>query len=118
MSILDLARVTGKERKLVLAKVPRATAILKSLSHEARLLILCLLCDGEKPVSKIEELMGMPQAAVSQQLARLRRAGLVSTRREGRSIFYSIASEDASRLISTLHDMLGGENRPMPRSRA
>ncbi|MCA3559835.1 MAG: helix-turn-helix transcriptional regulator [Aestuariivirga sp.] len=117
MSILDFPSVTRKERKLLLAKARRATGILKSLSHEGRLLILCMLSGGEKSVSEIEELMDMPQAAVSQQLARLRLDGLVTARREGRSIFYSIASKDASRLISTLHDMLKGEAHPMPRRR-
>ncbi|PZF78472.1 transcriptional regulator [Aestuariivirga litoralis] len=117
MSILDFPTASRKDRKEVIAKARRATDILKSLSHEGRLLILCLLTDGEKSVSEIEDLMDMPQAAVSQQLARLRLDGLVAARRDGRSIFYSIASDDAARLISTLHDMLGGQRRPATRRR-
>ena len=61
--------------------------------------------------------MDMPQAAVSQQLARLRLDGLVTARRDGRSIYYSIASRDAERIINTLHDMLSGRSRPAQRRR-
>jgi DNA-binding transcriptional ArsR family regulator len=117
MSILDFPTAAGKDRKQLIVKARRATDMLKSLSHEGRLLILCLLSDGEKSVSEIEEMMDMPQAAVSQQLARLRLDGLVRARRDGRSIYYTLASEDASRLIATLHDMLGGASRPAARRR-
>lgn len=109
MSILDFPTASGKDRQTLIAKARRATDMLKSLSHEGRLLILCLLTEGEKSVSEIETAMDMPQAAVSQQLARLRLDGLVAARREGRSIYYSIASKDAARLISTLHDLLSGQ---------
>ena len=98
MSILDFPTASGKDRKDLIAKARRATDMLKSLSHEGRLLILCLLAEGEKSVSEIEDIMDMPQAAVSQQLARLRLDGLVTARREGRCIYYSIASKDATRL--------------------
>ena len=117
MSILDFPTASGKDRKELLAKARRATDILKALSHEGRLLILCLLADGEKSVSEIEHSMDMPQAAVSQQLARLRLDGLVTARRDGRSIYYSIASRDAERIITTLHDMLSERSRPALRRR-
>lgn len=116
MSILDFPKASGKERKDLLAKARRATDMLKALSHEGRLLILCLLTEGERSVSDIEAAMDMPQAAVSQQLARLRLDGLVTARREGRSIYYSLASKYVTRLISTLHDMLRAAPRP-PRRR-
>lgn len=117
MSILDFPTASGKDRKELFAKARRATDILKALSHEGRLLILCLLADGEKSVSEIEQRMDMPQAAVSQQLARLRLDELVTARRDGRSIYYSIASRDAERIITTLHDMLRGRSRPAQRRR-
>lgn len=82
-----------------------ASELLKALSHETRLLILCLLTEGEKSVTELEEVMSMPQAAVSQQLARLRLDGLVQTRREGRTIFYSIASSEVSKIIEQLYDL-------------
>ncbi len=117
MSILDFAGSNGKNRKQVLAKAQRASDLLKALSHKGRLLMLCLLADGEKSVSEIEALMGMPQAAVSQQLSRLRLDGLVSARRDGRNIHYSIASKDVARLITTLHALLKSETSGAPRRR-
>lgn len=83
----------------------RASEFMKALSHETRLLILCLLVDGEKSVTELEQTLKMPQAAVSQQLARLRFDRLVKTRREGRTIYYSIAGEEVGRIIGALHDL-------------
>lgn len=83
----------------------KASDLLKALSHENRLLILCLLVEEEKSVSELEDIMQMSQAAVSQQLARLRADRLVSTRRDGRVIYYSIASSEVSSVISTLYDI-------------
>ena len=117
MSILDFPTASGKGRKDLILQARRATDMLKALSHEGRLLILCLLAEGEKSVSQIETAMDMPQAAVSQQLARLRLDGLVTARRDGRSIYYSIASDDAATLIETLHDMLRRQSRGAPRRR-
>lgn len=117
MSILDFPHASGKERKALIAQARRATDMLKALSHEGRLLILCLLADGERSVSEIEEAMNMPQAAVSQQLARLRLDGLVNSRRDGRSIYYSLASPEAARLVEALHDVLKDQPRRAPRSR-
>ena len=82
-----------------------AAAFLKTLAHEGRLLILCHLGSGEKSVSELEQLLGMRQAAVSQMLARLREEDLVSTRREGKAIYYSLASADTGRVIALLYDM-------------
>lgn len=89
----------------LLDQARKASELLKALSHEARLLILCLLAEGERSVSELEEIMQMPQAAVSQQLARLRFDRLVNTRREGRVIFYSIASSEVAAVIGTLYDV-------------
>lgn len=111
MSILDFPSAPAKHRKAFFAQARQATGMLKALSHEGRLLMLCLLAEGEKSVSEIEALMAMPQAAVSQQLARLRGDGLVASRREGRSIYYSIARADVTKLISALHDMLRAQTR-------
>lgn len=115
MSILDFPNASGKERKDLIVKARKATDMLKALSHEGRLLILCLLTEGEKSVSDIENGMDMPQAAVSQQLARLRLDGIVTARRDGRNIYYSIASKDVTRLISTLHDLLDTRRPPARR---
>ena len=83
----------------------KASELMKALSHENRLLILCLLRDGERSVSDLEEILGLSQAAASQQLARLRLDGLVKARRDGRMIYYSIASKEVIAVIATLHDL-------------
>lgn len=96
----DIARLASQARK--------ASDILKALSHETRLMILWLLSENEKSVSELEELLALPQAAVSQQLARLRYDHLVSTRREGRMIHYSITDPDVSAVVTSLYDLLCG----------
>ncbi|MDQ0456604.1 ArsR/SmtB family transcription factor [Rhizobium paknamense] len=82
-----------------------AAALLKALSHESRLLILCILGTGEKTVGQLEDMLGLQQAIVSQQLARLRLDHLVNSRREGRQIFYSIANPAVGELVSVLYRM-------------
>ena len=79
-----------------------AAALMKALSHEGRLLILCHLAAGEKSVSELETLIGQRQAAVSQQLARLRLEGLVTTRRAGKAIYYTIRDQRTIGLLTCL----------------
>lgn len=80
-----------------------AAAFLKTLAHEGRLMILCHLGNGERSVSELEELLRMRQAAVSQMLARLREEGLVQTRREGKTVHYSLADDRTSQVIDLLY---------------
>lgn len=82
----------------------KAAQFLKSLSHSGRLMILCHLGTGEKSVGKLEALLDMRQAAVSQMLARLREDQLVKTRREGKTIYYSLADDTAGKIIGVLYD--------------
>ncbi|MCA0939165.1 helix-turn-helix transcriptional regulator [Yangia mangrovi] len=82
-----------------------AAGFLKTLAHEGRLMILCHLGSGEKSVGELEGLLGMRQAAVSQMLARLREEGLVNTRRDGKTIYYSLATEDTARVIGLLYEI-------------
>lgn len=98
-----------------LSKARAASSLLKALSHESRLLMLCMLCQGEKTVTEIEQFLGIQQAVVSQQLARLRSEKIVQTRREGRQIYYRIADPQLAELISVLYKMYCG---PMPLVRA
>ena len=93
------------EFNTLLEQARKASDLLKALSHESRLLILCLLAEGEKSVSELEEIMDMPQAAVSQQMARLRFDQLVDTRRDGRMIYYSLASAEVAPVIETLYGL-------------
>ncbi|WP_419910413.1 ArsR/SmtB family transcription factor [Hoeflea sp.] len=97
--------VSSDDLKVLLQQARKASELLKALSHETRLLIVCILSEGEKSVSDLENILSMPQATVSQQLARLRFDRLVSARREGRMIYYSIADEQVSVLIDTLYEL-------------
>ncbi len=106
MSAEDFDQLMGQARK--------ASDLLKALSHEVRLVILCLLSEGEKSVSELEDILTVPQAAVSQQLARLRLEGLVQTRREGRMIYYRLVDDEVSSIISTLYDLFCKDVRPQP----
>ncbi len=87
-----------------------AADLMKAVAHEGRLMILCHLVEGEKSVSELEELIGARQAAVSQQLARLRLEGLVKSRRDGKAIYYTIGNEKVLRLIETLHGLFCAED--------
>jgi DNA-binding transcriptional ArsR family regulator len=87
----------------LIANARQASEFLKALSHEARLVILCLLLDGEKSVTEIEQTLDLRQPAVSQQLARLRADDLVETRRDGKSIYYSLARPEIREIITALH---------------
>lgn len=106
MALPKLDETTSPEEiKKLFEQARSASELLKALSHETRLLILCLLTEGEKSVTELEEIMGMSQAGVSQQLARLRFDRLVSTRRDGRVIYYSIASDEVSNIINELYQL-------------
>ena len=86
-------------------KAKAATAMLKALSHEGRLMILCHLATGEKSVTELEDLLSARQAAVSQQLSRLRMEGLVQPRREGKTIYYSLADRRAIKILDVVYDL-------------
>jgi len=83
----------------------RASELMKALSHETRLMILCLLNEQEMSVTEIEQIVGVPQATVSQQLARLRLERFVATRREGRMIYYRIADSEVAAVVESLYDV-------------
>jgi ArsR family transcriptional regulator len=91
------------ETERMVAAAAEASACLKALAHEGRLLILCHLSAGERTVSELEDLLGQRQAAVSQQLARLRAEGLVTCRRDGKARLYAIADPRASELVGTMY---------------
>lgn len=89
-----------------------ATNYLKAISHEGRLMLLCHLSSGEKTVTELEELLSARQAAVSQQLGRLRLEGLVQPRREGKTIYYSLADNRSRQIISLVYDLFCKPDRP------
>ena len=84
-------------------KAKEASHFLKALAHQSRLLILCILCEGEKSVTELDQLLALRQPTVSQQLARLRADGLVNTRRDGKAIYYSLANADVRVIIGAVH---------------
>ena len=87
----------------LISNAREASEFLKALSHEARLVILCILGEGEKSVTEIEQMLSLRQPAVSQQLARLRADDLVQTRRNGKNIYYSLARPEVRDVIEALH---------------
>jgi DNA-binding transcriptional ArsR family regulator len=89
----------------MLGNAKRASGFLKALAHESRLIILCILAEGEKSVGELEDLLALRQPTVSQQLARLRADGLVSTRRDGKAIYYNLASDEARVVIGAIYDV-------------
>ena len=91
---------------------PKVSELMKVLSNEHRLMILCQLAEGEKSVGELAELLNVRQAALSQQLALLRKDGMVRTRRQAQNVFYSLAREDVRSLMGFLYETYCGiENR-------
>ena len=90
----------------------QAHQLLKALANRDRLLLLCQLVDGERNVGELEELLGIVQPTLSQQLEVLRREGLVDTRREGKQVYYSVASPEALAILHTLYGLFCAEETP------
>jgi DNA-binding transcriptional ArsR family regulator len=89
----------------LMASAERASSFLKALANENRLMLLCLLANGDKAVSELKDALGMKQSAVSQQLARLRADNLVTFKRQGKTIRYALASEEVRRTIGLLYEL-------------
>ena len=85
------------------AAADRASELLKALSNRHRLLIVCQLIDGERSVGELAGFLGLRDSTVSQHLALLRKDGLVSARRDAQTIYYSIASDPARDILTTLY---------------
>ncbi|QCI68174.1 ArsR/SmtB family transcription factor [Phreatobacter stygius] len=100
---------SGAEYSVELEQLMRnareASDFLKALSHESRLLLLCLLAEKERSVGELENILSLRQPTVSQQLARLRFDDMVTTRRDGKTVYYSIANENVRRVISVIYDI-------------
>lgn len=89
-----------------------AVNLLKALSNERRLMIVCALYSQERNVGELEDLIGLSQSALSQHLARLRRDGIVKTRRDAQSIYYQLDSRAAEELLTCLYGICGTEDGP------
>ena len=101
---------TPTEFDVVVEKAKSASNFLKDISHEGRLMILCHLVSGEKSVTELEELISARQAAVSQQLSRLRLEGLVVPRRDGETIYYSLTDDKPKRILEVIYDLFCQES--------
>ncbi|MBI4725348.1 MAG: helix-turn-helix transcriptional regulator [Rhodomicrobium sp.] len=116
-AVLDdrLHEAGGAEQlEKIMQNAQRASDFLKALAHETRLLVLCLLAERERSVTELENILSLRQPTVSQQLARLRLDGLVTTRRDGKTIYYSLNDDDIRRVISLIYDLFchgGNHNR-------
>ena len=97
--------ISEEEMDRIAANATEASNFLKALSHEGRLMILCHLVTGEKSVTELEDLLSARQAAVSQQLSRLRLEGLVEPRRDGKAIYYSLADDRPRRMLELVYEM-------------
>lgn len=104
-SVIDKKTLSQRDQDAMLAQAGPVTDLLKAMSHESRLLILCLLLDGEKSVSEIEETINLAQATVSQHLARLRLKNIIESRRDGRQIYYRLIDAKVATLMDTLHKL-------------
>ena len=96
---------TRDDLKAMQKHASEASAMLRALSHEARLLVLCELVEGERTAGELVARSGLSQSALSQHLTKLRAEGLVATRREAQSIVYRIADKKAARLLDALHEI-------------
>ncbi|MDI3471373.1 MAG: Transcriptional regulator, ArsR family [Pseudolabrys sp.] len=105
---MTLKPKTKRDQRLVADNARRASRFLKALSHEGRLIILCLLAGGEKSVGELEQVLALRQPAVSQQLARLRSDGLVTTRRNGKTIYYRLSGTEALPILSAVYKTFCG----------
>lgn len=88
-----------------------ACTLMRTLANEDRLLLLCQLAKGERRVGELEELLDIRQPTLSQQLSVLRNEGLVATRRDGKHIYYSVASIEALRILETLYELYCAKRR-------
>lgn len=83
----------------------RASELLAAMANPRRLMVLCKLVEGEKSVTALAEAVGLSQSALSQHLAKLRERGLVTTRRDAQTIYYSIGSQEVRGILSTLYGL-------------
>ncbi|MFZ7093241.1 ArsR/SmtB family transcription factor [Primorskyibacter sp. 2E233] len=97
--------LSDDELDAIVEKATLASSFLKAISHEGRLMILCHLVTGEKSVTELEDLLSARQAAVSQQLSRLRLEGLVIPRREGKAIYYRLADDKPRQMLECVYKL-------------
>ncbi len=100
-----MKRNTDIDLKQMAQSAGRASSLMKTLGHKDRLMILCHLADGEKSVGQIADLLEISQSPLSQHLSRMRKEELVDTRREAQTIYYSLKSGEASKIVEVLYEL-------------
>ncbi len=105
MGRLDMQGAIKMNLQDMLNNSAKAVRLLKAVSNERRLLILCHLLDGELSVGEMNDRLGLSQSALSQHLALLRRNKLVKTRKEAQTVYYSMNSKEAEALIDLMHTL-------------
>jgi DNA-binding transcriptional ArsR family regulator len=103
--IVNIQIVIGDPSTHMREHAADAAGLMNALGNENRLMILCMLAEGEQSVGALNEAIPLSQSALSQQLARLRGQGLVDTRRESQTIYYSLGEGPAGKVIHLLHDL-------------
>lgn len=99
------------------AHAEEAAVVLKSMAHPGRLMVLCRLVEGEASVSELQMLGTLSMSALSQHLSQLRKAGMVATRRDAQTIYYSLAATPALGVLRALHEAYCGRRRRGRRSK-
>ena len=97
--------LSDEEKQKMMDNAESAANFLKAIGHEGRLMILCHLTTGEKSVTELEDLLASRQAAVSQQLSRLRLEGLVTPRRDGKTIYYSLTDDRPKQIMEVVYEL-------------
>jgi DNA-binding transcriptional ArsR family regulator len=100
-----MAKKTQIDLRRMSIAAGKACELMKTLGHKDRLMVLCHLSAGERSVGELATLLDIPQSPLSQHLARMRKEALVKTRRDAQTIYYSIASEEAARIVALMHEL-------------
>lgn len=99
----------ARQLKAMSRRAEEAAGLMRALSHEARLRVLCELSSGERSVGELVQSSGLSQSALSQHLARLREEGLVATRREAQTIYYSVTDPKVLQVVRLLYELYCGK---------
>jgi ArsR family transcriptional regulator len=115
---IDEAQMKPEQISAMRVAADSACALLKAIGNRDRLMLLCQMIDGEKSVGEFEELLDIRQPTLSQQLGVLRSEGVVETRRDGKRIYYRLASREAETLLNTLYGLFCPATLPEAKVRA
>ncbi len=103
-----MTKAEDRQLRAMAGKAEDAAGLMRALSHEARLRVLCELSSGERSVGELVKSSNLSQSALSQHLARLRDDGLVATRREAQTIYYSVADPKVLKIVRLLYELYCG----------